>query len=362
MALAVTGAAFWGGVSVSDAQASATKKSVVNSNKELRGLWVGYCDFQALGLTNKSKKTFTANTRKLMKRAKKNGCNVIFFHVRAFDDASWKSKTFPASKYIKTNAKRSKSAYSTYTYDPLQIMITEAHAQGLELHAWINPYRITQATYLDPKKLSSRNRVLRAIKEVQKYDVDGIHFDDYFYHGKKYVKTSNRSKRYSVRISAKKKRAYVNKLVKAAYRQTHKKKNMVFGISPQGNYENDMNDGADVKTWMKKTGYIDYIIPQIYWTDNWGARGNVKMFTNRLNTFTKLKKNSAKLYIGLALYRTGYKASDDKGWAKRSTNIRNQVKLLRKKGAKGYSLYTAPNLTEKHASKELKNLRKYLGI
>ena len=371
-ALAVTGAFSFAGFTGADEAQAAVKsvkmnrvssRSIVFQDQELRGLWVGFCDFYALGLSNKSEKTFTKNAKKLMKNAKKNGCNVIFFHVRAFDDASWKSKKFPASKYLTSRASRSKSAYKTYSYDPLEIMIREAHAKGLELHAWMNPYRITQSTYLDPAKLSSRNRVLKAIKELQEYDIDGIHFDDYFYHGKRYVKSSKRSKRYKVRISAKKKRQNVNKLIKAAYKQTHKQYGVAFGVSPQGNYENDMNDGADVKTWLRSSGYIDYLIPQIYWSDKWGSRGRVKMYTKRLNQFMGMKRApGVKMYIGLALYRTGIRAYDDKGWKKSSYNMKNQVKKLRAKGADGYSLFSAPDLTKKHAKAELKHLRQYLGL
>lgn len=372
LVMAVTAAPVFGGAGAfgaEEAKAAAegtepfNSQSLVKTDEELRGLWVGFCDFYMLGLSNKSKSQFTKNTRKLMNKAKKYGCNVIFFHVRAFDDASWKSKSFPASKYLTTKARRSKSAYKTYSYDPLKIMIKEAHKRGLELHAWMNPYRITQATYLDPKLASSRSRVLKAIKELQEYDIDGIHFDDYFYHGSRYVKTTKRSKRYKVRIGAKSKRKNVNKLIKAAYKQTHEKPNMVFGVSPQGNYENDMNDGADVRTWLKKTGYVDYLMPQIYWTDKWGSRGKVKMFTKRLNQFMGLKRaKSIKMYIGLALYRTGYRFSDDKGWKRSNVNIRNQIKKLRKKGANGYSMFGAPDMNMKHTQKELYFLKKYLGL
>lgn len=361
MVLAVTGALSFAFMDTEPASAS-SGSGIVNTDKELRGLWVAFCDFYAVGLSDKSEKTFRKNAAKLIKNAKKNGCNVIFFHVRAFDDAAWKSKKFPASKYLTSKAKRSKSAYKTYSYDPLQVMIEESHEQGLELHAWMNPYRITQATYLDPRRLSSRSRVLKAIKELQKYDIDGIHFDDYFYHGKKYVKSSNRSKRYKVKISAKKKRTYVNKLIKSAYRQTHKE-DMVFGISPQANYENDMRDGADVKTWLAKKGYVDYLMPQVYWTNKWGSSGKVKMFSNRLDQFMDLKRRKGvKMYIGLALYRTGQRFYDDKGWKASNSNMKNQVKLLRKRGADGYALFSSPDLTKKHAKKELANLRKYLGI
>ena len=145
------------------------------------------------------------------------------------------------------------------------------------------------------------------------------------------------------------------------------KKGLVFGISPQGNYENDMNDGADVKKWLSKTGYVDYVAPQIYWTDNWGSSGSVKMFTSRLNQFTRLNKKPSKikLYIGLALYRCGFSQSDDKGWGRSNANMKKQVKKIRKskyvkKGVRGFILFEAENLYQKRCKKELANLRKIL--
>ena len=336
--------------------------SIVKKNKELRGLWLAFYDYKSVGLYNKSKSTFTKNADKVMKKAKATKCNAIFVHVRAFDDAIWKSKTFKASSdIIKKNS--GKIANKAYAYDRLSILCAKARKYGLEVHAWMNPYRITYSKFYNPALKSSRDRVLKAIKELSKYDIAGIHFDDYFYHSKgRYVKNkSDYGKKLSV--SAANKRKNVNKLVKEAYKLCHQK-GLIFGISPQGNYENDMKDGADVKTWFSKTGYVDYVCPQIYWTDNWGSRGKTKMFTQRLNKFANLNKQpkKIKMYVGLALYRTGYKQSDDKGWGKRNTNLKNQLKKLRgasykKKGVRGYILFETESLYKSRCQKEIKNLK-----
>ncbi len=338
------------------------KNSIVKKNKELRGLWLAFYDYKSVGLYNKSKSTFTKNADKVMKKAKATKCNAIFLHVRAFDDAIWKSKTFKASSdIIKNNS--NKVANKAYKYDRLSILCAKAKKYGLEVHAWMNPYRITYTKFYNPAFKSSRDRVLKAINEISKYDVDGIHFDDYFYHSKgRYVKNKgDYGKRLSV--SSKTKRKNVNKLVKEAYKLCHKK-GMIFGISPQGNYENDMRDGADVKTWLSKTGYVDYVCPQIYWTDNWGSRGKTKMFTQRLNKFANLNKQpkKIKLYVGLALYRTGYSQSDDKGWGWRNTNLKTQLKKLRgskyeKKGVRGYILFETESLYKSRCQKEIKNFK-----
>lgn len=347
---------------------SKTKKktSIVNTKKELRGLWLAFCDFKSVGLYNKSQSAFKKNSDKIMKAAKKQKCNAVFIHVRAFDDAIWKSSTFKASKYLVGSKKAKKKASAAYSYDPLKILCASAKKYGLEAHAWMNPYRITYTKFYNPAYKSSRSRVKKAVTEISKYDIKGIHFDDYFYHSAGgYVKNAgDRAKGATKKASAR--RANVNKLVKEVYKLSHKK-SMVFGISPQGNYENDMHDGADVKTWLGKTGYVDYVAPQIYWTDNWGSSGKVKMFTNRLNQFTKLNKvpSKIKLYIGLALYRCGYKQSDDKGWGKRNTNMKNQVNKIRKskyvkKGVHGFILFEAENLYQKRCKSELANLKSIL--
>lgn len=347
-------------------KAAGENVSIVKTNKELRGLWLAFCDFKSVGLYKKSKSAFKKNSNKIMKAAKKNKCNAVFLHVRAFDDAIWKSKTFDASVFLVGSKRGAKKANVAYTYDPMKILCDSAKKYGLEVHAWMNPYRITYTKFFNPKYKSSINRVLKAVKEVSKYDIKGIHFDDYFYHsaGGYVKKVSNKAK--GATNSPKERRKNVNKLVKKVYKLSHKK-NLVFGISPQGNYENDMHDGADVKKWLSKTGYVDYVAPQIYWTDKWGSGGNVKMFTGRLNQFTKLNKHPSKikLYIGLALYRCGYSQSDDKGWGKSNTNMKRQVKKIRKskyvkKGVHGFILFEAENLYQKRCKKELANLRKIL--
>lgn len=337
---------------------AAKRASIVRTNKELRGVWLAFYDYKDVGLYNKSKTTFTKNADKVMKKIKAAKCNAVFLHVRAFDDAIWKSKTFKASRDIKPSSKKAYYAFSSY--DPLKILCAKAKKYGLEVHAWMNPYRVTYSKFLNPAKKVNRDRVIKAINELSKYNIAGIHFDDYFYHSKGGYANSPGGKAKRIYPSSATKRANVNKLVKAAYNASHKK-GMIFGISPAGNYENDMSSGADVKTWYGKKGYVDYVCPQIYWTDNWGKRGKTKMFTQRLDKFYKLNKHpgTIKTYIGLALYRTGYSQSDDKGWGKRSTNLKNQLKKLRsakykKKAVRGYILFDTGSLYKKRCQKELK--------
>ena len=294
--------------------------------------------------------------------------NTVYFHARAFDDATWKSSTFKAASYLKSGAPSNVPAKDVYTYDPLKIAIDLAHQQGMEFHAWVNPYRISINYFYDPAFGSSQRRVISAITELSAYNIDGIHFDDYFYHAAKgYKKISanegkpNPTTAASIPTSnVEKKRNYVNTLVSQAYTATHKKKGRSFGISPAGNYENCMNDGADVTKWLSTKGYIDYLAPQIYWTDKWGSSGKTTMFTNRMNQFKAANKLGIPMYLGLALYRTGYAQSDDKGWGTSNTNLATQVSKLRAAKLNGFILFSAPYLYNSRCSAELTNLKNYL--
>lgn len=159
--------------------------------------------------------------------------------------------------------------------------------------------------------------------------------------------------------SASKKRSNVNKMVKSVYSTVKDLDSGVsFGISPAGNIDNCRAAGADVDKWLSESGYIDYIVPQIYWTNQWGGGGKTTMFTNRLKAWKNLNKNGTAMYIGLASYRTGIKYSDDPGWKKKSTNLADQLNLLRAYGCGGYALFSAKDLYRSAAKTELSNLSK----
>lgn len=348
MVFSVLGAYQW---NTSDAYAS---------DSEMKGLWVGFCDFSTAGLKYTNATTYRKNVETMLDKAEKLGTNTIFFHTRAFHDATYPSKKFSASNYMTVEGGTGLAVFDDY--DPLQIVIDEAHSRGMDVQAWMNPYRVTYYTFLDPAKDSSTKDILTAVDEVMKYDIDGIHFDDYFYHSKSKYKDQDTGKKYTVNISASEKRSNVNKMIRTVYSHIKAKdKNMSFGISPQGNYDNDMNAGADVKTWLSHSGYVDYVIPQIYWTNTYGSDDDITMYTNRLNQFKNLLKNDAKMYVGLALYRTGKSYSDDHGWQYSGDIMVDQIKELRTKNLDGYVLFSASNLYNKESSTERANLIKYIN-
>ena len=145
---------------------------------------------------------------------------------------SWKSKTFSASPYLTSKASRNKTAYNTYAYDPLEIVISQAHSMGMKVDAWMNPYRITYSKFLNPASQYSTKRINKAVSELKQYNLDGIHFDDYFYSSKsKYISPTSTSydnlnvtgSTTTSKPSAKTRRSNVNKMVKSVYNNVHEK-------------------------------------------------------------------------------------------------------------------------------------------
>ncbi|MDD4367042.1 MAG: family 10 glycosylhydrolase [Eubacteriales bacterium] len=345
--------------------AEAFIKEDAKAASEVRAVWLAYVDYYKVGLRDKSESKYRANLAAFLKKIKYHGCNTVYFHVRSFDDAVWKSDKFKASKSLMSRAgdySTSRKAFDKLGYDPLKVFVEECRKQRVSVHAWMNPYRVSSKIYYDPAQTSTTERIKTAVREVLSYGVDGIHFDDYFYHGSKYKMVGyTNDTAYKISITSSKKKAYINKMVTAVYTTVKQTRpGALFGISPQGNLGNCRGAGADIDTWLSKTGYIDYIIPQIYWTDNWGSSGKTPLFTRTIKQWKDLRKNSVKMYIGLALYRSGATYSDDKGWSKRVTNIRTQIKLMRKYKMNGYSLYAASDFYR--SGSKAKELYKVKGL
>lgn len=364
LAAAIAVTSFTGVSAAAQVNARAAERSWV------RGVWLSIYDYSysGIGLYTDSESTFRTNADKFIAKIKEYNLNTIYMQVRANDDAAWKSSTFTAMEEISPSAnslakkgKNTRSASKTLKFDPLKIMVEEAHKNDVDLIAWMNPYRRSSSYFLNPGATSSINRVNTAVKEVMKYDVDGVIFDDYFYHAgkgywnqakKKVTLTADRAAKLSKSTKAKN----VNKLIKKVHSTVHKAdNNATFGVAPQGNLTNDEASGADVNTWASEDGYVDYIMPQIYWTDDYGKKGGTTMFTDRLNQFTgsSVNKNGKVKYIALALYRCGYDYSTDHGWKNSDTNLAEQYEALKDAGCTGYSLFSARFLYLGKASNEL---------
>ncbi|RDY26887.1 glycoside hydrolase family 10 protein, partial [Lachnotalea glycerini] len=272
--------------------------------------------------------------------------NTVIVHVRAFGDAIYPSGYYKWANFITSDS-------DGPDYDPLKIMVEEAHKKGLSFQAWINPYRTSDGGRVNPASSSAVKKIVGGVEEiVRNYDIDGIHFDDYFY-----LSTDSTSQ--SVKMKN------VNNMIRQVYAKIKSiKSNVLFGISPAGNIEYAQSIGCDVDTWLSESGYVDYICPQLYWSDDYVTKSGVstKMFTNTMKQWTSINQNNTALYAGLALYKVGVSLEtawgNDYGWGNSTSNLYNQYKSAKSAGYAGYSLYRYGSFSLPAAKKELANLKK----
>jgi uncharacterized lipoprotein YddW (UPF0748 family) len=261
----------------------------------------------------------------------------------------------------------------------------------MKIHAWINPYRIrnnetplhladnnpyicnknicketNNGIFLDPSNPEARKLIINGVEEIVKnYDIDGIQFDDYFYPT---TDADFDQKEYSDYVESigiensmtleNWRKANVNTLICDTYRAIHNiKDNVDFGISPQGNLDNNEILYADVKSWCACKGFIDYICPQIYFSlDN-----PTLTFEDCLKDWINLEfYENVKLYIGIAGYKAGTK-DDEMTWLNQNDILSQEYKLVNKhKKAAGIMLYSYQSLLNKESFEEIKNLKKIL--
>ena len=331
-------------------------------SEEMRAVWFSYLDLQPM-MQGKSEQQFEQEIQAAFDDCVQLGCNRVFVQVRPFADAIYPSNYFPTS-YLFTGVEGDE-----LPYDALKIMVQAAHERNLAIEAWINPYRIrTNAdvpiskqspantldgeavkefgggVYLNPASEEAKELIVNGVQEiVQNYAVDGIHFDDYFYPSgvdesfDKELYTAYQSSGGDMSLLDWRTQQ-VSDLVKRVY-QTVKKCNsqVVFGISPQGNVDNDINGAVDVITWGQTEGYVDYLCPQIYWGDAYPGQSG--LYTQRLNQWAQLVScNSVKLYIGLAAYRVGDTST---GFANPGQDLANQVSAARQmENYGGFALFS----------------------
>lgn len=351
------------------------------STKEMRGVWVSYIELDMQNESDKSESAFREKFKDIAITSKNAGFNTLIVQVRPFCDALYKSAYFPYSHILSGEQGVSPN------YDALKVMCEICSELDLDIHAWVNPYRIsTDSTpqtlsetnpyvidneigeetengiFLNPANKMARKLIIDGVTEIVKnYDVDGIQFDDYFYPTQdsefddeeyaEYVDTVGAMNCMSVdnwRI------ANVNTLICDTYRAIHKISNDVdFGISPQGNIDNNAKIYADVKSWCICKGFVDYICPQLYYS----LENPALTFENSLNSWASLDINkNVKLYVGLA----GYKAntdSDEGTWLYSDNVLSKEYKIaMQNEKVSGIMLYSYSTLEDENASTEIANL------
>lgn len=281
----------------------------------------------------------------ILDRAAALNMNAIIFQVRPEGDALYASPHEPWSRYLTGAQGRAPSPM----WDPLEFAITQAHARGMELHAWFNPFRMAfwkdrerspdhittrhpelvrsyaQFLWLDPGVPRSRDLMLRAVLDVvQRYDVDGVHIDDYFYPYPEYDARTGRRHRFDDDATyaryqraggqlslADWRRKNVDDLVLEFYRAVKAEKPWVkVGISPFGIWRPgvpatttaglDQHEElyADVRKWMHE-GWLDYLSPQLYWPTDPPDQS----FPVLLRWWVEQNRHGRHVWPGLALYK-----------------------------------------------------------
>lgn len=312
---------------------------------------------------------------RLFDQAAEHGINAVIFQVSPAADAFYPSAYLPWSSYLTGTLGKDPG------FDPLKFAISEAHRRGIELHAWLNPYRVSMDDtaqtrkalknsspdsppsvfkthpgwigisagryVLDPGIPAVRTWITNITAEVvQKYDVDGIQFDDYFYYetppsqlddSKSFARFGTKfSDRYEWR------RYNTHALVRDISRKIKSiKPNVRFGISPGGVWRNRQDDPlgsptkagktnydgdfADTRRWVRE-GLIDYIAPQVYWSS---GRRDVPYGPIVQWWADTVRGTGTDLYIGMALYRAGEGTKSEPEWSEGGgvNEIRRQLEF-----------------------------------
>jgi len=310
---------------------------------EMRGVWVASVanrDWPSkAGLSAAQQR---AELIKLLDQAVQRRLNAVMLQVRPTADALWPSPYEPWSQVLTGTQGKAPG------WDPLGTAVEEAHARGLELHAWFNPYRI--ANHTDPTKLVAshparvhpgwvvkyggkmyynpglpevRAFVEKAILDaVRTYPVDAVHFDDYFYPYPVAGQTFDDDAAFDAYgggfdTRGDWRRSNIDKLVlEMAAKIKQIRPTTQFGISPFGVWRNASTDPlgsdtkamqayddvfADTRKWVRE-GWIDYIVPQIYWNIGFSVADYAKLVPWWAR---QARGSSTKLYIGEALYKAG---------------------------------------------------------
>ena len=360
----------------------------IKKEEETRAIFVSYIELNKY-IKGNDYEISKRNIRKIIKNIKRLKCNTIILQVRSASDAIYKSNIYPMSLNIVN------TEYDDY-YDVLDYFIKESHKSNVKVIAWINPYRIrttcdkttiteknpaykyldsdivyiNNGIYYNPSKQETEDLIVKGVEEVLNYNVDGILFDDYFYPDnnidkkdyEEYIKNNEFIEEKNYRLNI------VNKMIKRVYK-TCKNKNIKFGISPDGNIDNNYNKNyADVKSWLKSNEYIDFIMPQIYYGFYNSTRDYIKVTKEWENL---IENKDIELYIALAFYKVGmedkYAKSGFNEWIDNDNIIMREILLSRNlKNYKGFSLFRYENIFNeeiytKTSIKEIENLKKILN-
>lgn len=326
------------------------------NHEETKGVWISYFELYPI-LTGKSKSSFAEGIGRYYDNALSLGLNTVYVHVRPYGDAIYESDYYPWSKYCTGYIGEDPG------FDPLEVMIEEAHKRNISFHAWVNPLRCSQENdapqiddrylvkkwynnndgdyiskvssywYLNPAYDEVTDLIALGVAEiVSKYDVDGVHIDDYFYPTKEswFDSISFQASGYSDLSQFR-----LDNCTKMVYKMYNAVKShnstALFGVSAQGNVHNNLYElYADVEKWSREAGYVDYMAPQIYY----GFDNSGQPYAEVVDQWDEMLRGTGKKLIpGLAVYKIGtedaWAGSGKYEWINEKQIIKRQIEKAR---------------------------------
>ncbi len=353
--------------------------------EEIRAVFVSYIELNTY-IKKDSIEESKKNIKNIIHNCKKMKLNTIILHTVISTDTIYQSNIYPFSSYVSKEE-------GSFTFDILHSFIEEAKSNHIKIIAWINPYRIRTTSdlssitekspayqylntdtiyvkngiYWNPSKKEVEEYILGIVNEITEYSIDGLLMDDYFYPDNNIdyadyekVKDQLSIEEYHLQV--------INQMVKKVH-DICQSKNILFGISPDGNISNNYDSHfADVKRWMEEEGYIDFIMPQIYY----GFYNTMKGFKNTLEEWESLIKKSDLMFLpALAFYKIGkidsYAKEGREEWILNDNIIMREVLLSRNsKNYRGFALFRYDNIfnMENYTSNsvaEIENLKKMIN-
>ncbi len=358
--------------------------------QELRAVWFSYLTLEPMA-KGRTQAQFTQAAAAAFQNVAQLGCNTVFVQVRPFGDALYDSQYFPWSSYLTGEEGQNPG------YDPLEILCNLADEYNLRIEAWINPYRVraayattpmsaqnpakqwldagtgdalswNQGVYYNPASEKAQELIVNGVREVvQNYDVDGIHFDDYFY-----PTTDSAFDAASYQASGSSlsqadwRRENVNQLIRRVYAAIKEvDPDCIFGISPQGNNRiNYEEQYADTALWLSTPGYVDYICPQIYY----GYQNSTCPYAETVAQWDDMiQTEGIRLYVGLAAYKLGqedtWAGQGKQEWIGTTDLLARMVRTAR--GAQHYggvALYPYESLFPAQPTQQLERELQNLGM
>jgi uncharacterized lipoprotein YddW (UPF0748 family) len=378
------------GVTGGDAVSSGDVAPKPQPPQEMRAVWVPFMTLDCK-TGGQGEQAFREKFDAVIAKAQEYGINTLVVHVRSHGDAMYPSEYFPWS-HLLTGTQGADPGF-----DPLTYMVEATHRAGMQFHAWVNPLRVQvngtpsllaennpyrkwreddnpenddwvlddgEDRYYNPAIPQVRALIIDGVKElVQKYAVDAIHFDDYFYPTTEASYDQKSYDAYCAQLGEGSKplsqmdwrKSNINALVAGVYGAVKNVNPAVqFGISPQGNISNDLGMGADIYTWGSVKGYCDYLCPQIYVN-----------FEHPLLPFDKTAEEwkalvscpDVKLYLGLGAYKAGTDA-DNGTWKNGNDILKREIEFGREIGCDGFMIYSWESLNAQESKEEIENAAK----